>query len=408
MSSARPRIGIDARLAHHTGIGRYVRGLVNALLEDARDFTFVVIANPASSDPTAVWDWLEGGDAKDEGRLEVVQFQKPVAPYSLAEQGWIAEVCRSRALGLLHVPHWNVPLLARVPVVASFHDATYLRFPGTAPSTLARLGAGFLMRRAARKAARILVPTEAAAQEVVEHARAPREKLVRVALTADEMAGWVERVRRGSCETISPRVRALPRFVLVAGNHLPHKDVPLVVRAFATVRRELGLRDLVLAIAGPRGRGTEALEQAIAASGLGESVALLGEVTDRDLGYLYDRAACFVTASRAEGFGLAPLEALAAATPVIASDIAPHREVLGDAALSFPVGDEKALANALARVLGVEAFARDLARRGPPRAARFPARGMARGTANVYRQVLGLAPAPALEPPTLTASERAP
>jgi glycosyltransferase involved in cell wall biosynthesis len=396
-TGSRPRVGIDARLAWHTGIGRYVRGLTNALLEDATDFTFVVLTNP-KNDPTAVWDWLEGGDAKDEGRLEVAQFAKPVAPYSIAEQGWIAEATRARKLDLLHVPHWNVPLLARVPVVATIHDAIYLNVPDAAPSRLARVAAAFFMKRAARKAVRVLVPSRAAAEEVIESLHVEREKIARVALTADEIAGWVERVRRGSCETISPRVRELPRFVLSAGTHLPHKDVPLLVRAFATVKRELGLRELVLAIAGPRGRGTDAVVRAIQESGAKESVALLGEVTDRDLAYLYDRAACFATASRAEGFGLAPLEGLAAGAPVIASDIAAHREVLGDAALFFPAGDERALVNALARVLGVETFARDLARRGPPRAAMFSSRALARGTANVYRAVLGLAPRPALEP----------
>jgi glycosyltransferase involved in cell wall biosynthesis len=209
-------------------------------------------------------------------------------------------------------------------------------------------------------------------------------------------------VRRGSCETISPRVRELPRFVLYAGNHLPHKDVPLLVRAFATVKKELGLRELVLALAGPRGRGTDAIEAAAKSAGVSESVVVLGEVTDRDLAFLYDRAACYATASRAEGFGLSPLEAAAAGAPVIATKIAPHEEVLGDAALYFPPGDERALVNALARVLGVEAYARDLARRGPPRAARYPARAMARATANVYREVLGI-PAPG-ETPAATSS----
>ena len=51
------RVGIDARLAHETGIGRYVRGLTNALIEHERDLELVVIANPAGNDPTAVWDW---------------------------------------------------------------------------------------------------------------------------------------------------------------------------------------------------------------------------------------------------------------------------------------------------------------------------------------------------------------
>ncbi|MBI3722766.1 glycosyltransferase family 4 protein, partial [bacterium] len=390
--SSRPRIGIDARLARFTGIGRYVRGLVNALLEVDREATYVVLAQP-ENDPTAVWDWLAGGEAKDEGRLEVVQLAKPVLPYTLAEQAWLPELARSRKLDVLHVPHWNVALMTRAPVVASFHDAIYLSQEGIAPSRLARAGAGFLMRRAARKCARIVVPSEAARDEVVRFVGADPEKIETIPQFADEVASWVERIRRGSCETVSERVRSLPRFVLYVGNHLPHKNVALLARAFATVKRELGLRELVLALAGPRGRGTPALEAAAREAGVLESVVFLGEVTDRDLGYLYDRAACFATASRAEGFGLPALEALAAGTPAVASDIPAHREVLGDAAVLVSP-DEKAFAGALARVLSIEALARDLASRGPARASRFSAARTARETANVYRSVLGLPPLP--------------
>lgn len=385
------RIGIDARLAHATGIGRYVRGLVNALAEHERDLELVVIANPTGNDPTAVWDWLSAaaGVAKDEGRFEVVQFAKAVPPRSFAEQAWLAEVGRAKKLDLLHVPDWNLPLLARVPVVATFHDATYLRFPEAAPSRLASWGAGVFMRRAAKKAARVIVDSNAAGVEIAEHLSVPREKLVTVPLFMDEMASWVERVRRGSCETISPRVRELPRFVLYAGTQLAHKDVPALIRAFRHVKKELGLRDLVLALAGREGRGTPACKAAAQRTGdEPESVIFLGEVTDRDLAYLYDKAACFATASLNEGFGLAPLEALAAGTPVIATDIPAHREVLGDAAHLVPPGNEKALAGALARVLTIEALANDLRRRGPIRASRFRVKETAAATARVYREVL--------------------
>jgi glycosyltransferase involved in cell wall biosynthesis len=390
----RPRVGIDARLAWATGIGRYVRGLVNALVQEERELTFVLLTNPRR-DPTAVWDWLDAGEAKDEGRVEVLSFGKPVLPHTIAEQAWLPEVARSKKLDLMHVPNWNVGLATRCPVVTTFHDATYLRIEGAAPSRVKRWGAGFMMRRAARKSARVLVPSVAAGDEVVEWCGVERSRLVVTPLFTDEVASWVERVRRGSCETVSERVRALPRFVLYVGTHLPHKDLPGLIAAFARVKKDLGLRELVLAVAGPRGRGTPACEAAAKAAGVADNVVFLGEVTDRDLGYLYDRAACFATASRAEGFGLPSLEALAAGTPVIATDIPAHREVLGDAALLVPPGDEKALAGALARVLTIEALARDLSRRGMPRGLGFRAQATARATANAYRAVLGLTPAPA-------------
>jgi glycosyltransferase involved in cell wall biosynthesis len=386
--TARPRIGIDARLAHRTGIGRYVRGLVNALLQVERDVTFVVLANPDGNDPTAVWDWLDGGQAKDEGRLEVVQFAKAVEAYTLAEQAWLPEVVRSKKLDLFHVPHWNAPVVGTTPLVVSIHDATYLTVAGAAPSRLKRAGARFVMKRVARKAGHVLVPSEAARTEVASTLGIDPAKTSVIPLFVDEVLDWVGRFRRGGCETISEPVKSLERFVLYVGHCLPHKDVPLVVRAFARVKKELGLTELVLALAGPRGRGTDAVEAAVTEAGVRDHVRFLGEVTERDLAYLYDRAAAFVTASRNEGFGLAACEAAAVGAPVIASDIPAHREVLREGALYFTPGDEKVCAGALARVLAVEAFARDLVKKGQARALSFRASETARATAAVYRAAL--------------------
>jgi glycosyltransferase involved in cell wall biosynthesis len=54
-----------------------------------------------------------------------------------------------------------------------------------------------------------------------------------------------------------------------------------------------------------------------------------------------------VSASRFEGFGLTPMEAIALGVPVIASDIPTHREFLDGLARFFPLDDDAALAAAI-------------------------------------------------------------
>jgi glycosyltransferase involved in cell wall biosynthesis len=76
-----------------------------------------------------------------------------------------------------------------------------------------------------------------------------------------------------------------------------------------------------------------------------------GRVDDATLAGLYAGALALVMPSHLEGFGLTAVEALAAGTPVIVSDLAPVREVLGDAAFAYvPPGDAGALADALLAV----------------------------------------------------------
>jgi glycosyltransferase involved in cell wall biosynthesis len=62
-------------------------------------------------------------------------------------------------------------------------------------------------------------------------------------------------------------------------------------------------------------------------------------------------AECLVLASRYEGFGMPLLEALACGTPVVASDLAVHREVCGPHGSFVPAGDADALAEVLTTTL---------------------------------------------------------
>ncbi len=82
----------------------------------------------------------------------------------------------------------------------------------------------------------------------------------------------------------------------------------------------------------------------------GEGVTPLGFVPDEELDELYAGALALVSASREEGFGFTPLEALQRGTPALVPDLSPFREMLGEAALRFPPGDAGALAAGLLRL----------------------------------------------------------
>jgi glycosyltransferase involved in cell wall biosynthesis len=99
-------------------------------------------------------------------------------------------------------------------------------------------------------------------------------------------------------------------------------------------------------------------------------VEFAGWVSEERLDELYRSAGATVSASRYEGYGLPVAESLSYGLPTFASDIPPHREVAGDAALYFPPGDPAALAAALSADhagLGARALqrSRELARLGP-------------------------------------------
>ena len=78
------------------------------------------------------------------------------------------------------------------------------------------------------------------------------------------------------------------------------------------------------------------------------------------------RATALVAPSRAEGFGLPVLEAMAAGVPVVSSDAPALVEVGGGATVTVPVGDAAALADALAEVVASEQLRAATGRGRPP------------------------------------------
>ena len=78
--------------------------------------------------------------------------------------------------------------------------------------------------------------------------------------------------------------------------------------------------------------------------GVRQWVKLPGYVPDEDLRVLYSQAVAYVFPTLSEGFGLPPLEAMAAKLPVVCSDIPVLREVCGDAALYIDPYDPQSIA----------------------------------------------------------------
>ncbi len=186
------------------------------------------------------------------------------------------------------------------------------------------------------------------------------------------------------------------RVVLCPARLDPQKNHGMLLRAFERVHRELP--DTVLLLAGGRQLGSAIYERDLRA--LADLIGVDGAV--RWLGVRGDvrrlLAACDVVAlaSDWEGFGLALLEAMAAARPVVATAVGGVPEVVGDdeGGVLVPAGDASAFADALVRLLGDDANRRRMGAAAARRARKtFTLDCMRAATHAVYDEVLGARPA---------------
>jgi glycosyltransferase involved in cell wall biosynthesis len=181
-------------------------------------------------------------------------------------------------------------------------------------------------------------------------------------------------------------------YVLHVGTLSQRKNIPLLLRAVASLRARNKFQNYQLVLAGPELpvlQGGSEIHEAIRDLGLQDIVVLTGHVADERLPGLYAQAKLLAMPSLYEGFGLPVLESMAAGTPVVASNSSSIPEVAGDAAILVPPQDEQAFACAIQEVLENPATGEELRRKGLIRAREFSWRRSALETIAVYRHIAG-------------------
>ena len=252
------------------------------------------------------------------------------------------------------------PLAAsRRPLVATVHDLTLHRTPW-AMRDETRTDLARKLDRTVARAAAVLTPTETVRADLVERFGAPPGTVHAV-----PEAARLDRVAPGR---LPPKVP--DRFVLHVGTIEPRKNVATLLAAWPLLRATMPDAP-PLVLCGKPGWRHESIEGALAGAAAGGWLLRLGYQPDETLRALYDRAAAVVCPSVYEGFGLPLVEAMAAGTPLVCSDIPVFREVAADAALFVPPDDPAAWARTLAGLLVDPEQARDLAIRGAARVRHF-------------------------------------
>jgi glycosyltransferase involved in cell wall biosynthesis len=288
---------------------------------------------------------------------------------------------------VLYSPYFSAPLLSPCPTVISVHDLIPLTEPGYAPGLHTRLYFG-LVCAAARQAAAVLTLSEFARREIHRLLGIPEQRIHVVVPGVDQSF----RDQRDPRAEQRARTRyGLPaQYLLYVGGADKRKNIGVLLEAVARLKDHPGLPPLVV-VAGLPKEGQSVLFPDWRAQAdhlrLGSAVQFVERVEEEDLPAVYRLARGFCFPSRAEGFGLPPLEAMACGTPVVCANTSSLPEAVGDAGILVPHDQPEAWARAMVEVCSNGDLAARLREAGMQRARIFRWDSTARKVEEIILQV---------------------
>lgn len=253
-----------------------------------------------------------------------------------SEVGWLT--VGSMAIAVRHrldvwfAPANVVPLLLPRPSVVTVHDVNILDVAAAYDGGYAAY-AERVVQRSVRRARVVLTDSEYSRGRIVARLGVDPDRVVVAYPGIDHVPTW---------STDAPRATlGLPRdYALFVGQTEPHKNVGALVEAWPSCPP-----DLDLVIAGRIGRDEAALAAKIDGSPARLRIHRLIDVAEAELGQVYGGARMFLFPSRAEGFGLPPLEAMRLGVPTAVADAGSLPEVTRGGALLFDPSEPATIAD---------------------------------------------------------------
>jgi glycosyltransferase involved in cell wall biosynthesis len=380
------KIGIDIRPIgkKRTGDEAYFFGLVkNLAIIDKKNEYFLY----TDCDPEQDFDLK-----KEIGRLELGKNFKVIflkSPNRFCWNAWVLPLClRRNPVDIFHTqyiaPFW---LPKKVKLVLTIHDISFNFFP-----QFIKFSDLFFLRtlipRSLKMARMIIAVSEFTRQEIEKFYKISAEKIAAVYNGAD-FERFNKRINTRRMEEIRRKYKLPEKFVLYIGTLQPRKNIPVAIEAMGTLRDKHKMSGIRMVVAGNRKAHNfdPKIDKTIKNLQLGSEVVFSGWIDEDDKPALFQLADCFVFPSLYEGFGIPIVDAMAAGTPVVCSDIPVFREIAGDAALFSDPRDSGEYAKMISKAIEDEEIKNNLIQKGLTQAKKFTWRGSAEKILRIYELI---------------------
>jgi len=362
------KVYFDARMIDHPGIGRYIRCLLPFMAED-RSVDLYLLGN---RDRIKKLLGIE---------KNVIDFNYPI--YSIQEQVGYFKIKKIVGNNILHIPHYNIPVLAKFNLVATVHDIIHIVYPEGASGHMAPFYMKFMVKRILKTAKAVICVSQATKYEIEKSFMDSRfrgndnapTKLHVIYEGVDEV--FTKMTDLAYLKSIKEKYKVPEKFLLYVGSIRRHKNIGAILDSFSQFKKRMPEARLVMV-----GRLSQAID--IKKDG----VIYLGEIeSDKELAAIYNLASCLLNLSLYEGFGLTILEAQKCGLPVVCSDIAVHREIGGDGIAAAKASYIDQICDNLYNILSNKAARESLVLIGLKNTDRFDWHKTAHNTIDLYRKI---------------------
>ncbi|MCX6782656.1 MAG: glycosyltransferase family 1 protein [Candidatus Levybacteria bacterium] len=369
------RIGIDARLWNETGVGRYIRSLFYYLSEYDIENEYI---------------WFLG--KKEFNTLELPskkwkKVESNIHWHTFAEQLILPWIFYREKLDLLHFPYFSFPILYPKSFVITIHDLIFDHHKTGKASTLPRwfyfikkIGYHVVLWMSVKRSRNILTLSQDSKLEIINHYHADPDKI-----TVTYESGKLEDSRIDFSGKEFEQMKKLQPYILYVGNAHPHKNVEMLISATKKLKQKRNIR---LVLVGNDQFFYPKLIDFIASKNAQSYVSVIGSVPNEAIAAWYHFAEALVTASKMEGFGIPPLEAMSVGCPVIVSNIPVFHEVYGDAAVFFDHTDSIDIAQKIDTTLSSKILLKTLIEKGYKKSKEYSWEKTVEETAAVYKKSL--------------------
>lgn len=374
-------------LKNRSGIGIYTYEL-SKRLQDCNDIELT----------GDIFNFLNRNDlVKD---LEGLSLQKEICklfPYGVYRRIWhhiplAYDQLFKREADITHFFNFIVPPRIKGKVINTVHDLTFELYPETMDErNLKRIkqDIGYSIERSER----IVTISESTKKDMVEILKIDpsRIEIIYPGVNYELFnLSYKGNIKEDIKESIKKKYQLPDDYLLYMGTLEPRKNIPIIIEAFARLKRESDskVKEVKLVLAGKKGWLFEDIFNKVQQLGLEADVIFTDYVAEEDKAIIYSEAKAFVFPSLYEGFGMPVVEAMAAGVPVITSNVSSLPEVAGDAAILVNPQDSVTISEALYRLLADQEYHNQLVIKGLEQAKKFNWNRSAQQLKEIYYQVL--------------------